>query len=138
MDDTRVLVVEDDPASLKLLGLVLSMDGLSVESATDADTALRTMRERAPHLVVADIQLPRMSGLEFARAVRANPAWDNVLLVAVSAHATKVDARRARSAGYAELIPKPIDTRSVSNRIKNLLARHTATHRGHGRGNTHV
>lgn len=122
LNDSAVLVVDDNPVNLKLLRLVLSLDGFRVEAATTAEEALEVMRQRTPVAVVADIEMPGMNGLEFARIVRATPEWEGVGLVAVSAHATKLDAQRALSAGYAGLIPKPIDTRTVSRRIRDLLA----------------
>lgn len=134
MEKPEVLVVEDNPASLKLLRLVLTIDGYQVEALTTAEAALDSMRARKPRAVVADIQLPGMSGLELARAVRASPEWDDVVLVAVSAHATKLDAQLARSAGFAELIPKPIDTRNVSSRIEDLMTNHATSRRGLGSG----
>lgn len=127
MEKTTVLVVEDNPASMKLLRLVLSIDGFQVDALPTAEAALDAMRARMPRAVVADIQLPGMNGLELARAVRAIPAWDDVVLVAVSAHATKIDEQRARSAGFADLIPKPIDTRRVSSRIGELLINHSTS-----------
>lgn len=136
LDKPKVLVVEDNPASLKLLRLVLSIDGFQVEALTTAEDALDSMRAGPPRAVVADIQLPGMDGLDLARVVRATPAWDDVVLVAVSARATKTDAQRARLAGFAELIPKPIDTRNVSSRIGNLIINHAMGRRGPGTEST--
>lgn len=125
VNENALLVVEDNPASLKLLRLVLSLEGFDVLAATTAEEAIGLMLARTPRAVIADIQLPGMSGLELARAVRANPAWDDVVLVAVTAHATKRDEQRALAAGFAGLLRKPIDTGNIGSLIRQLLVNHT-------------
>lgn len=118
----RVLAIDDNAANLKLLHLVLTLEGLMVEKAEDAETALQMIDAVRPDVVLADIQLPGMSGIDFARTVRRNTSWNGIALIAVSAHATKGDERRALAAGYSALIRKPIDTRNVGAQIAAILS----------------
>ena len=116
-----ILVVDDNPASLKLVRLLLAGEGYEVHTASDGEAALAVLRDVRPRLVMLDIQLPRLDGLEVARRVKADPATRDTVVIAMTAYAGEADERRARAAGCDEFLTKPIDTRAVPLLVSRRL-----------------
>jgi len=123
MADAPILVVDDNPTNMKLLFFVLSAQGYEIRMATDALEALAVLETFEPRLVLLDLQLPGMDGLELARRLRAEPRFANLLIVAVTASAMKGDEERALEAGCDGYITKPIDTRSLPKLVASYLER---------------
>ena len=117
-----ILVVDDNPTNLKLAVELLVFEGYAVSQAVDAETALRMIRTAPPALVLLDLQLPGMDGLELARLLKGEPQSRPARLIAFTAHAMKGDAERAMAAGCEGYMTKPIDTRSFSRQIAAFLA----------------
>lgn len=117
-----ILVVDDNPANMKLLFFVLSAQGYEVRTAADALEALEVLGTFEPRLILLDLQLPGMDGLELARRLRADPKFTHLLIVAVTASAMKGDEERALEAGCDGYITKPIDTRSLPKLVASYLA----------------
>ncbi len=105
----RVLVVEDNEVNLELLQYLLQACGHQVEMARDGIEGLERLRAWRPDLVLCDIELPRMDGVSFARAVRADPGLGALPLLAVTANAMGGDRARFLAAGFDDYIAKPID-----------------------------
>ncbi|HKQ62055.1 MAG TPA: ATP-binding protein [Candidatus Polarisedimenticolaceae bacterium] len=103
-----ILVVEDNPLNRKLVRNVLQARGYRVLEAQTGEEALRQLRGGLPDLVLMDLQLPGMDGLEVTRRLKADPATRSVPIVALTAHARTGDEERAREAGCAGYITKPI------------------------------
>jgi len=120
MSGPRVLVVDDNMTNLKLIEYLLQSKGYDVHTATDAESALELVYSLKPGLVLMDLQLPGMDGLALTRKLKADPATQNVVILAVTAYAMKGDEERARVAGCDGYITKPIDTRT----LPMLVARH--------------
>ncbi|HRE79773.1 MAG TPA: response regulator [Opitutaceae bacterium] len=106
----RILVVDDDPISLKLTTAVLLHAGFEVDSARDAETALVRVRERPLDVVLLDIQLPTMDGLTLAGIIKSDERTRHLRLIALTAYAMKRDEARALAAGCDGYLSKPIDT----------------------------
>jgi two-component system, cell cycle response regulator DivK len=104
-----VLVVEDNEKNMKLLRDVLQATGHKVLEATDGEGALALAREHSPALVLMDIQLPDMDGVEALARLRADPATAAIPVVAVTAQAMKGDRERFVAAGFDAYLSKPID-----------------------------
>jgi len=117
-----ILVVDDNPTNVKLVRHLLSKRGYRVRTAGDAPAALAVLQEDAPRLVLMDIQLPGMDGLELTRHIKREPRTQDVVVVAVTAFAMKGDAEKARQAGCDGYITKPIDTRAFPGLIEGFLA----------------
>jgi CheY-like chemotaxis protein len=117
-----ILVVDDNPQNLKLARVLLRSEGYRVETAVDAEEALRVLDSFEPRLVLMDLQLPGMDGLELTRRLKADPARRHILVVALTAYAMKGDEEKALAAGCDDYVPKPIDTRALPARIERLLA----------------
>ena len=121
MTDELILVVDDNPLNLKLARLLLAAEGYHVRTAEDARQALAVLEVLHPRLILMDIQLPGMDGLELTRNLRANPALDDVIIVALTAYAMREDEPRALDAGCDGYIAKPMDTRSLPDMVRGYL-----------------
>jgi CheY-like chemotaxis protein len=117
----RVLVVDDNPQNLKLARILLAGDGYDVQTAVDAEDALRVLEAFTPSLVLMDLQLPGMDGFALTRLLKADPAHRDLIVVALTAYAMKGDEERARAAGCNGYIAKPIDTDSLLLKVATYL-----------------
>jgi two-component system, cell cycle response regulator DivK len=118
----RILIVDDNPVNLKLARLLLTKEGFEVRTAPDAEEALRVLEEFAPNLILMDVQLPGMDGLELTRFLKADPRRRDILIVALTAYAMADDERAARAAGCDGFVTKPIDTRALPALLRTLVA----------------
>ncbi len=118
---TRVLVVEDNPANMKLAALLLEQAGYEVLQATDADSGIALARERSPALILMDVQLPGMNGLDATRALKRDPRTASIKVVAVTAFAMTGDDRRMAEAGCDAYVSKPIRYRALLDVIRGMV-----------------
>jgi len=118
---TNILIVDDNPVNLKLVRVVVSGEGREVRGAADAAEALALLRTFHPRLILMDIQLPDMDGLELTRRLKADPATAAIPIVAVTAYAMKGDEEKMLAAGCAAYVSKPIDTRRLGALVSRLL-----------------
>jgi two-component system, cell cycle response regulator DivK len=105
-----ILVVDDNVANLKLMRLLLGRQGYEVEVSTGAAQALATLETFRPRVILMDLQMPGIDGLELTRRLKADPATRDITIVAVTAYAMKGDEAQARAAGCDGYLTKPIDT----------------------------
>jgi DNA-binding response OmpR family regulator len=122
-----ILIVDDTPVNLKLTRILLVNEGYKVLTAASAEEALDLLRSYHPTLILADVQLPGMDGLELTRRVKQADATRDILVVALTAFAGKGDEQRAIDAGCDGYITKPIDTRALGSRIREILDRRNET-----------
>jgi len=104
----RVLVVEDNPANMKLATFLLQSAGHTVFAAADAEAGLTVARAEQPDLILMDIQLPRMDGLEATLELKRDEATRAIPVIALTALAMKGDEERIRAAGCDGYIAKPM------------------------------
>jgi CheY-like chemotaxis protein len=116
-----ILIVDDNPTNLKLARVLLTSEGYQVRTAIDAEEALALLQLAHPRLILMDIQLPGVDGLEFTRRLKADPATSDITVLAMTAYAMKGDADRAGAAGCDGYISKPIDTRALPRIIASYL-----------------
>jgi CheY-like chemotaxis protein len=116
-----ILVVDDVPGNLTLVRVVLSKQGFEVHTATTGEEALEMVRQIHPCLILADILLPGMNGLEMTRRLKADPEIMDIVVVAVTAFAMKGDEQKALDAGCDGYITKPIDVNTFPNLIRQYL-----------------
>jgi two-component system cell cycle response regulator DivK len=117
----RVLIVDDNPINLKLLRLALKGAGYEIRTAIDALDALEVLKSFRPSLVLMDLQMPGMDGLELTSRLTADPSTRDAIIVAVTAYAMKGDEQRAVDAGCNGYITKPIDTRTLATTVASYL-----------------
>ena len=116
-----ILVVDDNPVNLKLTCALLRRTGYDVWTAGDANETLAVLHTVRPRLILMDIQLPDIDGLTLTRRLKADPATQDVMIVALTAFAMKGDEQKAREAGCDGYISKPIEKRTFVNTITRLL-----------------
>jgi two-component system cell cycle response regulator DivK len=117
----RILVVEDNAKNLKLLRDVLKFSGYAVAEARSGEEGVELAGKRPPDLILMDLQLPGIDGVEALRLLRENPATRAVPVVAVTAFAMKNDRDRALLAGFDGYVEKPISVRALPSQVKNFL-----------------
>jgi CheY-like chemotaxis protein len=118
-----ILIVDDNPANLKVARFALETEGYRVWTASDGEEALVLLREIRPRLILMDIQLPGIDGLELTRQLKADPATSEIVIVAVTAYAMKGDREKALRAGCDGYITKPIDPILLPTQVADQLAR---------------
>src|ERR1700693_1629937 len=127
MPGEQILIIDDTPVNLKLTRILLVNEGYKVVTAASAEEALELLRSCHPQLILADIQLPGMDGLELTRRVKQNQTTRDITVIALTAFAMKGDEQKAVDAGCDGYITKPIDTRALGVRIREYLNRRTET-----------
>ena len=119
----KVLIVEDNPANMTLAAFLLQSAGHTVLSATDAEVGLTLARDEHPNLILMDIQLPGMDGLEATALLKRDDATRAIPVIALTALAMKGDEERIRAAGCDGYIAKPMAYRDFLATIAAQLAR---------------
>lgn len=119
---TRILVVDDNEAGRMLACAVLQIEGFQVDSAGSAQEVLERLSVAHPDLILMDVQLPGLDGLSLTRQLRADPATAAITIVALTAHAMAGDREQALEAGCVGYIPKPIDTRTLGDQVREILS----------------
>jgi two-component system, cell cycle response regulator DivK len=118
----KVLIVEDNPANMKLATFLLESAGHTVLSATDAEAGLTLARGERPNLILMDIQLPGMDGLEATALLKRDDATSAIPVIALTALAMKGDEERIRAAGCDGYVAKPMDYQDFLATIAAQLA----------------
>ena len=117
----RILVVDDVAGNRRMLADLLGALGFDVEEAADGQQALQQVQACTPHLVLMDMAMPVMDGLEATRRLRAEPAWRELPVVVVSANASTVDQARCMAAGATAFIAKPVDRNLLLQKLGECL-----------------
>jgi CheY-like chemotaxis protein len=119
-----VLIVDDNASNLRLIQAILDAEGCyTVKSAMDAEEALQVLQDWQPNLILMDIQMPGIDGLELTRRLKADPRYRSIVIVALTAYAMLGDEDKALAAGCDGYITKPIDSRVLPDVIERYLKR---------------
>ena len=117
----KILIVEDNPQSMRLLEMVLRAKNYTLLKATDGEEALDMAMREQPDLIIMDIQLPKINGLEVTRKLRETPAFSQTPIIAITAYAMKGDRERVIGSGCSTYLSKPINTRELPEMIAEML-----------------
>ncbi len=117
----RVLVVDDNALNRALATFLLESDGMVVATAVDVPAAMAQIATFAPNLVLMDIQLPGIDGLEGTRRIKADPTLQHIVVIAFTAYAMKGDEQRMLAAGCDGYVSKPIDATSFARQVRASL-----------------
>ncbi len=123
---SRVLLIEDNPANMKLLRDLLVRQGHKVLTAYEAATGLQLAQQKALDLIVLDIQLPGIDGLQAAKQLRSRPATRTTPILAVTAHAMRGDEARILEAGFDRYLAKPIRYREFLRVVAEMIEQRSA------------
>lgn len=116
-----ILIIDDHPLNLKLAKVLLASEGYEIRTAINAEEALTVLETFQPKLILMDIQLPGVDGLTLTKKLKADPRYQNIIIIAISAYAMKGDKERAFAAGCDGYITKPIDTKTFPVIIAGYL-----------------
>jgi DNA-binding response OmpR family regulator len=119
--DSTVLVVDDDPVILKLLEVNFEMEGFTVLVARDGEEGIEVARADQPDLIVSDIMMPKVSGLELVTALKADPSTSEIPIILLSAKAQNADVRSGLDAGADDYVTKPFEPLDLVDRVNRLL-----------------
>ena len=122
MSDKKILLVEDNPVNRRLAEFLLRSQGYQVRAATNAQEAFDTIKAERPDLILMDVQLPGMDGLEATKKIKEEPTTRDIPVVAVTSYAMKGDREKALAAGCSGYITKPIDKDTFIREVATVLS----------------
>ena len=117
----KILIVEDNPRNMRLITMTLRAKGYTLLEATDGEEALDMAVRERPDLIIMDIELPKMNGLEVTRKLRETPAFSHTPIIGVTAYAMKGDKEKVIASGCDAYLSKPIHTRELPEMIAEML-----------------
>ncbi|RKZ68950.1 MAG: two-component system response regulator [Gammaproteobacteria bacterium] len=117
-----VLVVDDEVNIVTSLEYVMKDAGFDVATAYDGEEALAKIAEIVPDLVILDVMMPKLSGFEVCEKVRANPLWESVIIVMLTAKGRDSEREKGLSLGANDYLTKPFSTHDIVKRVKELLS----------------
>lgn len=126
----RILVVEDNPMNMKVVLMTLKRYGYTLLEAVDGEQALEMATREKPDLILMDIQLPKMDGMEVTRRLRQMPDFKQTPIIALSAYAMKGDREKGMEAGFDDYLSKPVNTRELPKVIEDMLSSRRGTDSG--------
>jgi len=116
-----ILIAEDEPSILESLDFILKRAGWSIESVTDGEAALVALRRSRPRVVVLDVMLPKRSGFEVLKQIRADPATHDLPVLILTAKGQAQDRRTAEELGADGFVTKPYANAEVVGAVRRLL-----------------
>lgn len=122
MAGESILIIEDNPVNMELASVILETAGFRILQAESAEDGIALAKSESPAIILMDINLPGMDGLEATRALKGDPATSSIPIVALTALAMKGDRERILEAGCDGYITKPIDTRQFASTVSEYLA----------------
>jgi DNA-binding response OmpR family regulator len=119
--ERTILVVDDDLVILRLLEVNFEMEGFVVRTAVDGQAGCEVARAESPDLIVSDVMMPRMSGLELVLDLKGDPATAGIPIILLSAKAQVSDVRAGLDAGADDYVTKPFEPHDLVERVLKLL-----------------
>src|SRR6476661_1882154 len=123
MASTRILIIDDEPDVIDLLSLHLRKAGYALSTATDGATGLRLAREESPALIILDLMLPKMPGLEICKVLKTDAATRNIPVLMLTAKAEEIDRIVGLEFGADDYVTKPFSPRELVLRVNAILRR---------------
>ena len=117
----KIVIVEDNPFNMELVHDILAIKGYEIYEAVDAEQGLEIIARVKPDLVLMDIQLPGMDGIEATRLIKNQESTKNIPVVAVTANAMKGDREEIISQGFDDYISKPIELTALIEKVAKIL-----------------
>ncbi len=121
MNTKNILCIEDNPTNMLLISRVVEAEGHHLIHATDGDTAYAELKNSIPDLILLDVNLPGINGLDIARDIRNELKYEEVPIIAVTANVLVGDRERCIEAGCNDYLPKPLDIRQLRTLMREML-----------------
>ncbi len=118
-----ILVVEDEPKSLKLLRDLLQISGYKTIEATDGEQGVKSAKASKPDLILMDIMMPVMDGLEATRILKADATTSNIPILALTSYAMSGDKEKILEAGCDGYLAKPLDIQELLKEVASICCR---------------
>lgn len=125
MEKKEILVVDDEKDILELVAFNLSREGYTVRRALSGEEALESVRKKIPHLIVLDLMLPGMDGLEATKRLKRDPSTENIPIIMLTAKGEEADVVAGLELGADDYVTKPFSPRVLAARVKTVLRRQT-------------
>jgi len=122
MKEQTVLVIDDNELNVKLVRGLLKIKMVRVIEALDAETGIQLARENHPQLILMDIQLPGMDGLQATELIKKDPELQAIPVIALTSYAMRGDKEKALNAGCSDYISKPIDTQAFLSQVDQYIS----------------
>ncbi|MDP2370136.1 response regulator transcription factor [Rhodoferax sp.] len=122
----RVLIADDEPNIVVSLEFLMKREGFDVQVVADGEAALQAIAARVPDLVLLDIMLPKKDGFEVCQRIRANPQWQAVKVVMLTAKGRDTEVSKGLALGADAYVTKPFSTKDLVAQVRQLLGLGTA------------
>jgi DNA-binding response OmpR family regulator len=119
----KVLVIDDDPVIVQLLRVNFEIEGFEVLSAADGEEGFERAKNELPDVVLSDIMMPRMDGLQLVAELKQDPSTRNLPVILLSAKAQNAEVQQGLDAGADDYVTKPFDPLELIDRVNAVLAR---------------
>lgn len=116
-----ILVVEDEPNIVLSLQFIMKKAGFEVRVARDGEEALAAVQSKTPDLILLDLMIPKRDGYDVCQTIRANPAWQDIYIIMLTAKGRDVDREKGISLGANDYVTKPFSTRDLTEKVKQIL-----------------
>jgi DNA-binding response OmpR family regulator len=123
MAGVQVLVIDDDPVIVRLLQVNFDMEGFEVVTAADGEEGLRLARQLNPDVVVCDVMMPKVNGLEVVEGLKGDPATRHIPVILVSARAQSSEVQSGLDVGADDYVTKPFDPLDLVERVNAALSK---------------
>ncbi|RFM29906.1 response regulator transcription factor [Deminuibacter soli] len=120
----KVLIADDEPDILEIIGYNLTREGYEIYTAKDGDEALQKAKQLSPDLIVLDIMMPRKTGVEVCQTLRAQPAFQDTLIIFLTALSDEASHIKGLETGADDYVNKPISPKVLVSRVNALFRRH--------------
>jgi PleD family two-component response regulator len=120
-DPPRILIADDTPQAAELHEVYLANEGYDVRIASDGEQTLQQVAEWHPDLILLDVMMPRISGFEVCKRLRADPATKDIAILMITALDQQADVERAVEAGTNDFLSKPINKAELLGRVRSML-----------------
>ena len=117
----RILIVDDEPNIVVSLEFLMKREGFEVAVAADGEAALRSVEEKKPDLVLLDIMLPKKNGFEVCQTIRANPEWQSIKVVMLTAKGRDTEVAKGTALGADAYMTKPFSTKDLIAQVRQIL-----------------
>ncbi len=126
-EDKKILIVDDEADILEFVSYNLNKEGFNVKTAKSGKKALKILNDWIPELIILDIMMPEMDGIELCQNIREQPDLDQTLIIFLTARGESYTQITALDSGADDYITKPIKPNLLRSKIKSLLRRHVST-----------